>query len=42
MPDWVVYVIERHGQYYTGITTDLPNRLRQHGDISLENLRRPT
>lgn len=27
---WIVYVIEKTGRYYTGITTDLQNRLRQH------------
>ena len=27
---WVVYLIEKSGRYYTGITTDLRNRLRQH------------
>jgi len=26
-----VYLIEKSGKYYTGITTDLPNRLYQHG-----------
>ena len=27
---WIVYLIEKRGQYYTGITTNLPHRLRQH------------
>ena len=30
MSRWSVYIIEKSGRYYTGITTDLPNRLRQH------------
>jgi predicted GIY-YIG superfamily endonuclease len=31
MSRWCVYIIEKSGRYYTGITTDLANRLRQHG-----------
>ena len=30
MSQWIVYIIEKRGQYYTGITTELPHRLRQH------------
>ena len=30
-----VYIIEKRGKYYTGITTDLKNRLRQHGNSPL-------
>jgi len=26
-----LYIIEKHGKYYTGITTDLKHRMRQHG-----------
>ena len=28
---WPVYICERRGQLYTGITTDLNYRMRQHG-----------
>ena len=30
-----LYIIEKHGKYYTGITTDLKNRMRQHGNLPL-------
>jgi len=32
---WYLYIIEKNSKYYTGITTDLKNRLRQHGNPSL-------
>ena len=32
---WWVYIIEKSGNFYVGITTDLENRLRQHGQLSL-------
>ena len=28
---WFVYICDRQGQLYTGITTDLDHRLNQHG-----------
>jgi len=28
---WHVYICDRKGQLYTGVTTDLNHRLRQHG-----------
>jgi putative endonuclease len=28
---WYLYIIEKKDRYYTGITTDLKNRARQHG-----------
>jgi len=28
---WYVYICDKGGQLYTGITTDLPRRMRQHG-----------
>jgi predicted GIY-YIG superfamily endonuclease len=31
MNNWFVYIIERKGKLYVGVTTDLDNRLRQHG-----------
>ena len=31
MPDWFVYIVDKAGRYYVGVTTDLDNRLRQHG-----------
>ncbi len=27
---WHLYIINKNGKYYTGITTDLKNRMRQH------------
>ncbi|MDD5066282.1 MAG: GIY-YIG nuclease family protein [bacterium] len=32
---WLVYIIKKRDLYYTGITTDLQNRLRQHGSPQL-------
>ena len=29
--NWWVYIIQKSGKFYTGITTDLDNRMRQHG-----------
>jgi putative endonuclease len=31
MQNWWVYIIEKRKKFYVGITTDLPNRMRQHG-----------
>jgi len=31
MNNWWVYIVDRKGKLYTGETTDLPNRMRQHG-----------
>ena len=31
MNNWYVYIVDKKGKLYVGITTDLPNRLRQHG-----------
>jgi putative endonuclease len=28
---WHVYICDRNGTLYTGMTTDLENRMRQHG-----------
>ena len=28
---WYVYICDRGGQLYTGITTNLAHRMRQHG-----------
>ena len=28
---WWIYIIEKRGKFYTGITTDLGNRMHQHG-----------
>jgi hypothetical protein len=35
MTDWRLYIIDRKGHYYVGITTNLSNRMRQHGWPSL-------
>ncbi len=34
MSDWWVYIVDRRGKLYVGITTDLANRMRQHGGLS--------
>ena len=31
MDNWWVYIIEKRTGLYVGITTDLENRMRQHG-----------
>jgi len=32
---WHLCIIEKNGKYYTGITTNLKNRLHQHGNPPL-------
>ena len=32
---WYLYIIQKNGKYYTGITTDLKNRLSQHNNPPL-------
>jgi len=32
MDRWWVYIIDRKGKFYVGVTTDLENRMRQHGN----------
>jgi predicted GIY-YIG superfamily endonuclease len=32
---WYLYIIKKNGKYYTGITTDLQNRLRRHDSPEL-------
>jgi predicted GIY-YIG superfamily endonuclease len=32
---WHLYIVEKNGKYYTGISTDLNNRLKQHGNPPL-------
>ncbi|RLB13497.1 MAG: hypothetical protein DRG63_10100 [Deltaproteobacteria bacterium] len=31
--NWWVYIIDKHGKLYVGITTDLENRMRQYGEV---------
>ena len=31
MDNWYVYIIDKKGKPYVGITTDMENRMRQHG-----------
>lgn len=31
MHNWFVYLIDKKGKLYVGVTTDLENRMRQHG-----------
>jgi predicted GIY-YIG superfamily endonuclease len=31
MDNWWVYIVEKREKLYVGVTTDLPNRVRQHG-----------
>jgi len=33
--DWCVYLCDRKGQLYCGITTDISKRLNQHGEAHL-------
>jgi predicted GIY-YIG superfamily endonuclease len=35
MKYWYVYIIEKEQQLYVGITTDLQNRMYQHGNPAL-------
>ena len=30
MRNWYVYLVDKRGKLYVGVTTDLPNRMRQH------------
>ena len=32
---WCVYIVEKMGKYYTGITCNLKRRIHQHGDVPL-------
>ena len=32
---WYLYICDKCGQLYTGITTDTKNRMRQHGNAKL-------
>jgi len=32
---WWVYIVEKRKKFYVGITTDLANRIRQHGNPQL-------
>jgi predicted GIY-YIG superfamily endonuclease len=41
MRRWWVYIIEKNGGYYVGITTDPPNRLRQHDCPASYHLKGP-
>jgi putative endonuclease len=38
---WYVYVCDKGGLLYTGITTDIPRRMRQHGASLLHSERFP-
>jgi putative endonuclease len=31
MSDWYVYITDKKGKFYVGVTTDMENRMRQHG-----------
>jgi predicted GIY-YIG superfamily endonuclease len=33
MDNWYVYIIEKQGRLYVGITTASQNRMRQHGGL---------
>ncbi len=41
MNKWFVYIIEKRKRLYVGITTDLGNRLRQHGNATLVRIEGP-
>ncbi len=32
---WYLYICNKKGNLYTGITIDLGNRMRQHGEVKL-------
>jgi putative endonuclease len=32
---WHLYIIQKGNNYYTGITTNLTKRIRQHGNMKL-------
>ncbi|MGD8254382.1 MAG: GIY-YIG nuclease family protein [Syntrophobacterales bacterium] len=34
MNHWFVYIIEKNEKLYVGVTTDLGNRMRQHGQAA--------
>ena len=34
MYNWWVYIVEKKTGLYVGITTDLENRMRQHGQLA--------
>jgi len=34
MDNWWVYMVEKKTGLYVGITTDLENRMRQHGQLA--------
>ena len=38
---WWVYIVEKDRGLYVGITTDPPNRLRQHGRPAFNYLKGP-
>ena len=38
---WWVYIVEKNDHCYVGITTDPPNRLRQHGNPASRYLEGP-
>lgn len=31
--DWWIYIVDKGGKFYVGLTTDIENRLRQHGNL---------
>jgi predicted GIY-YIG superfamily endonuclease len=33
MHNWYVYIIDKERKLYVGVTTDLENRMRQHGVV---------
>ena len=41
MNNWWVYIIDKRGKLYVGVTTDLENRMRQHGVTSPLHLEGP-
>ena len=36
MAQWIVYIIEKQRTYYTGMTTNMPHRLRQHAPATVK------
>jgi predicted GIY-YIG superfamily endonuclease len=41
MDNWYVYIIDKEGKLYVGVSTDLENRMRQHGVAKLLHFEGP-
>jgi len=41
MHNWWVYIVEKKGKLYVGVTTDMENRMLQHGGVKPLYYERP-